>query len=223
MNFEHHNFIGMYENALDDYACDYLIKYFEDNIDRANPGVVVSGEKDLVHKNVKDSLDLLCQVDRESDWVVNNIIFQSLAMGMLEYKDTYNIVQAMPAWEPVPDYNIQRYLPGQGFKKYHYEHGLHNPYIILAWMFYLNDVPDGGTDFPYINMQLNAKKGNLAIWPAGFTHLHAGIVSETTTKYIVTGWIHYENTFYAERRFNDPTKNTDEINEPAWTQKVPPW
>jgi hypothetical protein len=211
----------MYEHALDDYACDYLIKYFEANVHRANPGVVVSGKNgdDGIHTDIKDSLDLLCQVDNENDWVVNNIIFQSLAMGMMEYKEQYDVIQGMQAWEPVPDYNIQRYLPGQGFKKYHFEHGLHNPYIILAWMFYLNDVEDGGTDFPYVNMQLNAKKGNLAIWPAGFTHLHAGIVSETTTKYIVTGWFHYENTFYAERRF---TKNIV-MDEPAWTQKVPPW
>ena len=34
-----------------------------------------------------------------------------------------------------------------------------------------------------------AREGRLVMWPAYFTHMHRGIVSKTSTKYIVTGWI----------------------------------
>jgi hypothetical protein len=55
-------------------------------------------------------------------------------------------------------------------------------------MLYLNDVDDGGTEFKYQKLILKAKKGNLVIWPAEFTHTHRGVVSKTKEKYIATGW-----------------------------------
>lgn len=55
-------------------------------------------------------------------------------------------------------------------------------------MLYLNNVPDGGTEFKYQNIILKAKKGDLVIWPAEFTHLHKGVISKTKEKYIATGW-----------------------------------
>ena len=55
-------------------------------------------------------------------------------------------------------------------------------------MTYLNDVPDGGTEFLYQNIKTKAQKGLTLIWPAHFTHTHRGIVSKTQPKYIITGW-----------------------------------
>ena len=56
-------------------------------------------------------------------------------------------------------------------------------------MAYLNTVKDGGgTEFPFQNKIFSANKGDLIVWPAGFTHPHKGIVSLTEEKYIVTGW-----------------------------------
>ena len=176
---------------MDTYACDWLIGMFEHNKKNAIPGVVVTNGVMEVDASVKSSLDMAFNLEDPRHTIVNSIVMQSLAIGAEEYQEEYPTLRTSTPWSTVPDYNIQRYLPGEGFRRYHCEHGIHNPYIILAWMFYLNDVEDGGTDFPYLGMQLNAKKGNLAIWPAGFTHMHAGIVSETTTKYIVTGWFEY--------------------------------
>lgn len=213
----------MYENAMDSYACDWLIDTFEFNSDQAKPGVVVNNGVLIENSSIKSSMDLAISLDRYDHLIVNAIVMQSLALGIEEYKNEYPTLNTMSPWETLPDYNIQKYLPGQGFKKYHHEHGLHNPYIIMAWMFYLNDVEDGGTDFPYLDMQLNAKKGNLSIWPAGFTHMHAGIISETTTKYIVTGWFQFENSMYEERR--NKNKSESRINypkDPDWAENVMP-
>ena len=35
---------------------------------------------------------------------------------------------------------------------------------------------------------MDAGEGRLVIWPAYWTHFHRGIISETETKYIATGW-----------------------------------
>lgn len=219
MKSEHHNFIGMYEDAMDTYACDWLIRMFEYNIEQAKPGVVVSNGIPKEDASIKSSMDLAISLDNYDHRVVNSIVMQSLALCLEEYKDTYPTLKTLSPWETVPDYNIQRYLPGQGFRKYHCEHGLHNPYLIMAWMFYLNDVEGGGTDFPYLNMQLNAKKGNLAIWPAGFSHLHAGIISETSTKYIITGWFQFENSLYDKRR-NQRKAEVNFPTDPDWAENI---
>ena len=60
---------------------------------------------------------------------------------------------------------------------------------ILAWMFYLNTVKDGGTYFENYDLSMEAVEGRLVIWPAYWTHFHKGIVSKTETKYIATGWM----------------------------------
>ena len=60
---------------------------------------------------------------------------------------------------------------------------------MLVWMFYLNSIKQGGgTRFQNYDRITNAVEGRLVIWPAGWTHVHHGIVSKTESKYIVTGW-----------------------------------
>ena len=61
----------------------------------------------------------------------------------------------------------------------------------LVYMTYLNDVNNGGTDFKFQNLTTPAKKGLTVIWPSDWTHLHKGQVSQTDTKYIITGWLNY--------------------------------
>ena len=63
-------------------------------------------------------------------------------------------------------------------------------------MLYLNNVPDGGTEFKYQNIITPAVKGNLIIWPADFTHTHKGVISKTKEKYIATGWFKMEHFHY---------------------------
>jgi hypothetical protein len=56
-------------------------------------------------------------------------------------------------------------------------------------MIYLNDVPDGGTQFMMQERTIKAEQGKLLFFPADWTYTHKGEVSNTTTKYILTGWI----------------------------------
>ena len=62
----------------------------------------------------------------------------------------------------------------------------------MVFMTYLNDVTDGGeTEFYHQQLKIKPKKGLTVIWPAGYTHVHRGITSNTETKYIATGWYGY--------------------------------
>ena len=60
----------------------------------------------------------------------------------------------------------------------------------LLFMFYLNDVAEGGqTEFYYQNKSIQPKAGRMVIAPAYFTHTHRGCIPVSNDKYILTSWI----------------------------------
>ncbi len=88
-------------------------------------------------------------------------------------------------------FNIQHYRPGDGFYSWHHElsaYSLEARARAGVWMLYLNDVPDGGTEFKFQERTVQAEKGKMVLWPSYFTHEHRGVISTTTEKYIATGW-----------------------------------
>ncbi|WP_369742731.1 2OG-Fe(II) oxygenase [Pseudidiomarina sp. PP-1MA] len=90
----------------------------------------------------------------------------------------------------------QKYAQGRG--NYNYWHcevfpeknsteALHRT---LLFMFYLNDVEQGGsTDFYYQQRSIQPKQGRMVIAPGYFTHTHRGTVPVSNDKYILTSWI----------------------------------
>lgn len=90
----------------------------------------------------------------------------------------------------------QKYPQGQG--NYNYWHcevypekgkfeALHRT---LLFMFYLNDVEEGGsTDFYYQNRSIQPRQGRMVIAPGYFTHTHRGTTPVSGDKYILTSWI----------------------------------
>jgi len=60
----------------------------------------------------------------------------------------------------------------------------------LLFMFYLNDVDEGGqTEFFYQQRAIQPKAGRMVIAPAYFTHTHRGCTPQSGDKYILTSWI----------------------------------
>ena len=92
--------------------------------------------------------------------------------------------------------NMQRYTAGEGgYPYWHSEvfpQAPHNDALhrLLLFMFYLNDVEEGGeTDFYYQNESIKPKAGRMVIAPAYFTHTHRGNVPKSNDKYILTSWL----------------------------------
>lgn len=129
----------------------------------------------------------------ESMWgeVVNYINYK-LEKGVDSYMDAHPILERVQKFD-IEAYNIQRYLPGEGFYNWHCENSGYKfgSNRIFAWMIYLNDLEDGGTEFQAQKHTEKAEAGKFLIWPAGWTHVHRGEVSQTKTKYIITGWYEY--------------------------------
>jgi hypothetical protein len=95
--------------------------------------------------------------------------------------------------------NLQKYNAGQGgYFHWHSEiypqdercEPLHR---VLLFMFYLNDVSEGGeTEFYYQQRKIAPKRGRMVIAPAGFTHTHRGNMPVSNDKYIATSWVLFQ-------------------------------
>jgi len=105
-------------------------------------------------------------------------------------------------------FTVQKYDQGKG--GYHYWHSEIFPQLpdnkplhrVLAFLYYLNDVEEGGeSEFHYQQLKAKPKKGNLIIFPAGFTHTHKGHVPLSNDKYVVTSWLMYNR---AEQLYGQP-------------------
>ena len=73
---------------------------------------------------------------------------------------------------------------------------------ILLFMFYLNDVEEGGeTEFYYQERKIKPKKGDMVIAPAYFTYTHRGCVPKSNDKYILTSWVLFNR---AEQIYGQP-------------------
>ncbi len=183
------NFIaGWY---IDKSLCDKLIDYFEKHPDKIEG---MCGSKGLVKKEVKDSTDLGLTPYSPSLLVQEYI--SELAKVVEEYKKLYPYCnETQEAWGLVSNFQIQRYLPTQGFHKIHcerYGYGQSlNRFLVFAT--YLNDVKEGGeTEFMHQKLKIKAEKGLTTIFPVDWTHTHRGIPAPKETKYIVTGWYCYK-------------------------------
>eukprot|EP01093_Parvamoeba_rugata_P000003 TRINITY_DN0_c0_g1_i4.p1 TRINITY_DN0_c0_g1~~TRINITY_DN0_c0_g1_i4.p1 ORF type:complete len:234 (-),score=51.19 TRINITY_DN0_c0_g1_i4:1851-2552(-) len=96
----------------------------------------------------------------------------------------------------IGDINAQRYTAGNGgYPYWHsevYPQAPHNEALhrVLLFMFYLNDVEDGGeTEFYYQDKAVKPKAGRMVIAPAYFTHTHRGQIPRSNDKYILTSWL----------------------------------
>lgn len=99
--------------------------------------------------------------------------------------------------------NVQKYDKGVG--GYYHWHSENYPQVndpknealhrVLLFMYYLNDVNEGGeTEFYYQDKKFQPKKGQLLIAPSGFTHTHKGNVPLSDDKYILTSWVLFQKS-----------------------------
>ena len=198
------NFIEIYDNALTVEDCKFTIGYmngddvvrYPDGTDNTRqPGS--SGDNN-VNPSVKDSIDRRMVFGYTSNSSaanrVNNIVYNALVKYTNDYKEKFPELDELDTWQLYTSYNIQKYNKGGGYFKLHCENDGESNERMLAWMFYLNTVTDGGgTYFSNYDLTINAVEGRMVIWPAYWTHHHKGIVSHTQEKYISTGWFSFQN------------------------------
>jgi|TARA_R110000822_G_scaffold310392_1_gene443012 hypothetical protein len=179
------SFIGAW--YLEDLSvCDDLIDLHNNNPDLYQ-GMMTLGDKQLVDKKTKDSIDLDADDDPTNPVYVK---YCKEVQKVLEcYMRRYTYSNRMQVFK-LGNVVTQKYPKNGAYHKWHTERvGLGSGDRHLVYMTYLNDINDDGeTEFFYQKLKVKPRKGLTLIWPTDWTHMHRGIPSSTEVKYISTGW-----------------------------------
>ena len=186
---ENENFIGCWkiENSQ---LFDQIINFFELNSQIQNRGYV----SDRIDEQIKKTTDITIDpIDlKKKEYGIFNSYFEELFKCYEDYKKQWPFLKKTIETLDIPNFNIQRYNPGDHFSHIHCERdNLKNMHRVFAWMTYLNDIKaeNGTTNFTHYSIKIRPEQGKTLIWPAEWTHAHTGEILKLETKYIITGWM----------------------------------
>jgi hypothetical protein len=192
------NLLASYRNSGFEALADGVIAFYERRVDLRRPGVAFGpgGKTEPAKISTDISLVAIDRSDPEA-FALAEVILRGVTAGLERYLQERSLFrECCPEQELFvnPIFNLQRYAPGEGFKRWHCdwtisEEATEPVHRVLAWILYCNDVPNGGTEFHWQDHHEPAERGKLVIFPAGPSHIHRGRVSEEHIKTIATGWI----------------------------------
>ena len=190
---KHPHFIGSW-NIENDNLCKNIINFFEDNKDLQGKGSTGLG----VDEKIKKSTDITINPNslKEKKYNIFNDYFKDLNKCFLDYREQFSYLKTFVKKINIGPFNIQKYNSGDHFSQIHSERtDVTTLHRLFAWMTYLNDVDEdngGTTDFDYYKIKVKPECGKTLIWPAEWTHAHAGSILKKGEKYIITGWIDFK-------------------------------
>jgi len=175
------NFVRVYDDCLDQESCERLVNEFK--LAKESSIMFADNEPDIKRK---DSSFLLH--DRNGN--LNADFNAILDIYVRKYCDDFPLLKEYQ-FGSFHNKMQETELSG-GYHNWHCENNsISTSSRILTWLFYLNDVSEGGeTELLYQSMRVKPKAGRLTIFPAYFTHAHRGNPPISNTKYIATGWYH---------------------------------
>jgi len=187
-------FIYTEHNALTPEFCSHVIKKFEED-DRSVPGKVGQKETVRVDTSIKDSLDL--NISYFDDWKnEDNVFFNSLSHHIDIYCNRTVNGHVYSTWNNPSDsgYQIQKTLPSAGYVWHtddqHGDYVIENGVRWATYIWYLNDVKEGGYTEFVDGTRIQPETGKILIFPSTWTYIHRGYPPKSEIKYLVTGWMH---------------------------------
>ena len=178
------DFIYVERDALPKSFCNNVIEKFEQD-DRKRQGQVGGG----VQLDIKRSSDL--SISELDDWKsYDQAFFKSLSGGLKKYirflPEEYMKHRALSELGNDTGYQIQRTQPND----YYIWHHDQTTTRLVTFIWYLNDIKDGGYTEFIDGTRIQPEAGKLIIFPATWDFLHRGVSPKTETKYLCTGWVH---------------------------------
>ena len=199
------NLIAAYRNAGFEALADGVMAFFDRRADLQRPGVAFGPEGqgkpgEPLTEPAKVSTDIsLVAIDRSDPeaFALAEVILRGVNAALGQYLKERPLLRDCCPEQSVfvnPIFNLQRYAPGEGFKRWHCDWTISDEatepvHRVLAWILYCNDVPEGGTEFHWQRHHEGAERGKLVLFPASPSHIHRGRVSVHHSKTIATGWI----------------------------------
>ena len=201
------DFIYQKDLSLDGALCDRIIEIFETNKDEQFKGVL-GGSYGLKSGSVvdiitKDTTDcniisssarilewqpIICILIKELEANLQNYIEKLETTLHLSLNDIYKS-------KAIDTFLIHKYEKGKGKFLYHNDFYIdrdRGKYRILNYMWYLNDVIDGGETEFFGYYKIKPQKGKMIIFPSEWFFPHCGKMPISDDKYVITGWVYVD-------------------------------
>jgi hypothetical protein len=184
--------IGIYKNVFKDDFCNQLINVFEESV---KLGFTKNrNQREGAEETFKNDESVFITEMSSAMFTqeLADIFYQTFQECLNNYTTKYSSLKQHPDPLYVRSIKIQKTKPGQGYHVWHFEHDKMERNRVLAWTAYINDDFEAGeTEFLYQQYRYKPNKGDVVIFPAGFTHTHRGNPPIGGDKYIITGWVEF--------------------------------
>jgi len=192
------DFIYEVSNSLSSYLCDNIIDLFSSEIQYK--GVTSGG----FHQQIKDTNDFVIP-EKTTKWgKIFNILIKQLNKHIVIYIEKFkkqyefDIIGSKELF--IKNMLVQKYEKNKGQYVFHHDSRTEeNSYRVITFLWYLNDVDEGGETEFFGKYKIKPKKGKLILFPANWTFPHCGNIPISSDKIIITGWVYLQ--------FNDKLKD----------------
>ena len=181
------NLIKCYDNVLPDTYCDFFVKFFEENLSKAER-FENSGCPNFT------KLDFTGIQDEELYNEINRSVAYMFHTHAQQYANEVGMSQFFPVGYSFELIRIKKYNVNDLDEfKVHVDVGdIASSSRFLNLFCYLNDVEQGGeTTFPNLNLSFKPKKGSLLIFPPYWFLPHTGEKPISNPKYLLATNLHY--------------------------------
>jgi Rps23 Pro-64 3,4-dihydroxylase Tpa1-like proline 4-hydroxylase len=194
-------YIYICKYSLPDVLCDEIITLYENEGTRYK-GVTFSG----VNTTIKDTTDFIIPKNNSTWNKIERFLYKELYNNLSKYiqnlresnyesdKNNQKILQIFDKEIlHIDNLMCQKYNKGTGKYIYHndflsdYKNKRHR---VITYLWYLNDVIEGGETEFFGNFNIQPKKGQLIFFPASWCFPHRGKIPISDNKYIITGWFY---------------------------------
>jgi hypothetical protein len=186
-------FIWIKDGVLPATFCKQAIKKFDAD-ERKRPGHTGLGYR----PETKRSIDL--QISTLPEWKEEDAKFFTLLSKYIPQYQAYanKVVNgeadvSIFGSSDVKDggYQIQKTVPGEEYTWHNDSVTISEYTRVLTYIWYLNDVPEGGETEFYDGTLIKPVRGRMIMFPSTWTFMHRGR-TPASDKYIATGWMLYK-------------------------------
>ena len=201
------SFIYLKNNSISKDLCSEIIYLFENEKNLHYPGETSSGYLPDIKKTIDLSLHnffdgkLKEQLKNYDKWEKIVLYLENeLSDNLKKYIDIVNKKYDTKFFDKnyftTQGFLFHKYLKNDGKFEYHHDYAMYdNLHRVIVYLWYLNDVYDGGETEIYNNILIKPEAGKLLLFPALWYYKHRGKMPLSNDKYVITGWFYTENKY----------------------------
>ena len=194
------DFIYEKENSLSEDICNKFINYYEENEDLISEDLLISrNNKNIKNLNKRNSKGI--DIHFFDKYIILKDVLDDVKKELFENIIIYfhtlinkNIIVNELDKISINTISIHKYNINEGFFSYHQDYTktytkTDEKKRFISFIWYLNDVDEGGETEFFGYYKIKPKKGKLLLFPSDWLFPHSSKKSISDNKYILSGWI----------------------------------